>query len=360
MQEHGVAADAVTDRVAAAVSKLGAGAIAAALSAKNQWQALKAAGSKPSTRFMWVQHDELQAHIAKRAEHKFGAGIAHPKTKKQQSGNRSAFRAPLHVEPAQLQLGQGSFVSEAGQGLCQLAFEEVVAQASGVCFVTAQQATPFLEDGSSLSVDALALLTTAELAPEACGRARVSSLRYPAVFTPTQEAVLVAGSMIQLGDETVQLALNSVDELEQVETCVCRLNLYKDEIAFAWDRVLEAPLRALTQAVPAFVLCRDPACKGDCARFHPAVEEQVEHLILEVWARQYLRVDGSRARPAESELFQAYIRLPSSAIHHLFKQHMPGVCLEPRSAEGTGPHPAWTVVWLPGAPANGTACFAHY
>ena len=113
------------------------------------------------------------------------------------------------------------------------------AHACGICFVNAHQAAPFLEDGRSLSVEALAIVTTAELPPEACGKARVSSVRFPAV----------SGSLVQLRDDTVQLALDDVAELDQVDTCVCRLNLYRDEVEIPWDKILEAPLRALLQAV---------------------------------------------------------------------------------------------------------------
>ena len=153
---------------------------------------------------------ELQAHIAIRAAQKFGAGIADAKAKKQKTSGKRLTKAPLHVNPQQLQLAAGSFVSESGQGLCQLSFEEVSAHACGICFVDAQQAAPFLKDGRSLSVEALAIVTTAELPPEACGKARVSFVRYPAVFAPTKEAVLVSGSLVQLGDDTVQLALDDV------------------------------------------------------------------------------------------------------------------------------------------------------
>ena len=200
----------------------------------------------------------------------------------------------------------------------------------------------------------LAIVTTAELPPEACGKGKVS---YPAVFAPTKEAVLMSGSLVQLGDDTVQLALDDVAELDQVDTCVCRLNLYRDEVEIPWDKILEAPLRALIQAVPAFTLCRDQACKGDCARFHPSLEEAVDQVILEVWARKYLKQDGSRSKPDDSELFQAYIRVPESAVEHIFNRYVQGVYLEPRAHDTAGPHAAWTVVWLPGSNLQ-AACHA--
>ena len=55
-----------------ACSKLGVGAVAQALQAKQPWAALKVAASKPSTMFRWVTTAELQEHIDLRATQPFG------------------------------------------------------------------------------------------------------------------------------------------------------------------------------------------------------------------------------------------------------------------------------------------------
>ena len=51
-------------------------------------------------------------------------------------------------------------------------------------------------------------------------------------------------------------------------------------------------------------------------------------------------------------MFQAYVRTPASALTHLHKLTVPGLFFEPRSAEGSGPHPHFAVVWIPGADAS--------
>ncbi|CAE7221657.1 Pol, partial [Symbiodinium necroappetens] len=264
--------------------------------------------------------------------------------KKQKSVRR--LPAPLHIDPGQLQLSEGSFITKTGGPLKQLSFDEVQAQASGICFCTVEQAGPFLALGRNLSVDALALATTAEL-PDSLAL-QVSSVRYPAVFTPTQEAILVSGSLIQLGDEEVQLCATDIAEVEHLSTAVCRLNLFRDEYKHSWEKFCEAPLRVLLQQVPEFQVCKDPTCGGKCSGFHAAVDEVVEHLFLDVWARQWVRLAGGKAKPAEAELFQAFLRLPASALPHVFSTSLDGLYLEPRAADGTGPHAAWAVVWLPG------------
>ncbi|CAE7803672.1 DHX57 [Symbiodinium sp. CCMP2592] len=258
-------------------------------------------------------------------------------------------QAPLHVDPLQLRLAPGSFTTASDSPLGQLAFNEVCAQATGICFCTTAQAAPFVAQAKNLSVDPLALVTTAEISADQVGTARVKSIRYPAIFAPTEEAVLVAGSLIQLGDDDVQLATAGIAELDRIDTIVCRLNLFKDESTLAWDKVAEAPIRVLLQQIPALRVCVDPSCSQACGCFHSAVDEVVEHLFLDIWARQWCRLGGARVKATEADVFQAYVRVPASAVTHLLKLVHTGLYFEPRACDGTGPHPAWSVVWLPGA-----------
>ena len=73
---------------------------------------------------------------------KSGAGIANPKAKKMKPQCKKPTGAPLHTDPAQLQLSSGSFVTESGQGLDQLSLEEVTTQSAGVCFVSFGRQSP--------------------------------------------------------------------------------------------------------------------------------------------------------------------------------------------------------------------------
>ena len=80
-----------------------------------------------------------------------------------------------------------------------------------------------MQNFKSISVEALGLLTTSELSSDVIGAAPVSNVRYPVIYEPTEEALLVSGSLVQLGDETVQLTPSELIELDQVETCVFKL-----------------------------------------------------------------------------------------------------------------------------------------
>ena len=346
----GVPEDVAGTRLQAAVAKLGSGPLAGALSQKNVWQALKAAASRPGTPFKWVQPDELQAHIEQKAQTRFGTEVKQPRAKKQRA-SRSLLAAPLHVDPDSLLLSPGSFTSKSGNPLGQLSFAEVQACATGVCFCSVGQAMPFLAAAKNLSVDALALVTTAEVDANSHGHVNTTSLRFPALYAPTQEAILVTGTLIQLGDEEVQLAVADIAEVEKLSTVVCRLSVFRDECKIPWDKFAEAPIRALLQSVPEYKVCKLSTCDS-CSAFHAAVDEEVENLFLDIWARQWCRLAGGRVKPSEADVFQAFVRLPSSALPHAFRIAMPGIYLEPRASDGSGPHSSWAVVWLPGATAS--------
>ena len=345
--EKGVPIGLVKDRIQAAVAKLGPGPIASALAASNVWQALKAAGSTPGAMFRWIRPEEVKALAETKASATFGAAVANAKHKKQKTKSKT-IRPTLQVDPDTLQLVPGSFKTTEGSPLAQLAFSEVVSQASGVAFCSPQQALPFLQAYSSLSVDALAVVCTSALQSEVCTGAPVTNIQFPAIYSPTQEAILLQGSLLQLGDEVVQLDTPSIAEVERLDTITGRLSYYRDEASIPWTEIAQAPLRALVQHVPCLSLCKDANCHGDCACFHPSLEETVDRMILDAWGRSFAKVDGGRAQPDQAELFQVMIRVPGSALKLLHKTTTAGFYFEPRANDGFSPHASFAVVWLPG------------
>ena len=351
LQERGVPPDQVSDRIKAAVTKIGPGPIAAALGTNNIWQSLKAAGSAPNTMFRWIKPEELKAHAEAKATDKFGTAVVNPKQKKVKVKGK-AQRPVLQVDPESLQLVPGSFKSAGGQPLAQLALDEVASQACGVAFCSPQQLAPFLQPYCSLSVDALAVVSTAALPPEVCSGAPVTNTQFPAIYTPTGEAILLQGTLLQLGDETVQLEPPCIAEVDCLDTITGRLSFYRDETNIPWAEIAKAPLRALMQYLPCLRLCRDPNCSGECPHFHPAVEESVDHMILDAWGRAFSKVEGGRSSPDQADLFQVMIRVPSSALKLLHKATAAGFYFEPRTSDGHSPHPSFAVVWLPGKDKN--------
>ena len=77
----------------------------------------------------------------------------------------------------------------------------------------------------------------------------------------------------------------------------------------------------------------------------------MEQVVLDVWNRQAQRLEGGREAPAQASMFSALLRVPMSAVEVLRRALYKGVYFEPRSGEGSGPHPGFAVIWLPGQDA---------
>ena len=346
--ERGVPQAHVADRIKAAVIKVGGASIAQALQAKNVWQALKSAASKPGISFMWVLHSELQEVIQRKAQDRFGTSVVQPKQKKQAKAKARSKAQPLQVDAQQLQLVAGSFVSSQGAPLGQLSLAEVQAQATGVCFCSPAQAAPFLANLHSISTEALGLLTTIELPEDATGLASVSNLRFPAMFSPTGEGVLVKGSLIQLGDEQVQVAQDNIAEVEAITTVTIKVTAFRDELAMPWEQFITGPIKHLLQALPSLSVCQDPHCKQDCPRYHPPVDEPTEQFILDIWGRSFSKLEGGREVASTAAVFTSFWRIPLAALAHVHRIQHAGLYFEPRAGDG-GPHGAFAVIWIPGA-----------
>ena len=65
-------------------------------------------------------------------------------------------------------------------------------------------------------MDALAVLTVSPVPPEAQGLLPLQDVRFPALFKPTQEPILVDGSLVQLGDLTVRQVDDELAEIVAV------------------------------------------------------------------------------------------------------------------------------------------------
>ena len=89
-----------------------------------------------------------------------------------------------------------------------------------------------------------------------------------------------------------------------------------------------------------------PPASKTAGCFHAAVEEPVEAVILDVWSRQYQKLEGGKAAPKQAQVFCAFLHVPASAVGPLQRTTYPGVYFEPRSETG-GVDPAFAVVWLP-------------
>ena len=282
LREHGVLDDRTEERAKAAVDKIGAQRLREALQSRNVWPALKALGSLPRVNFMFVKPDELEKQIRQRAQSKFRVQTADKKNK--------VYRAKLDssdVDPALLQLIPDTFVLQNEEGeVHQLKMEDVATHRAGLAFGRVGDVLPFIREGKSLSLDGLAVLTTSRIPPSEQGLLPVMNLRFPLLYVPTQEPILLEGSLVNLGDLTVIRKLETeLIETTAIGTSVLKLTQYKDEWTEDWSAVLKSPLKTILQMHPLFTVCSGQRCGGNCQRYHAPVDVEIDAVVLDVWAR---------------------------------------------------------------------------
>ena len=171
----------------------------------------------------------------------------------------------------------------------QLTLDQVVADARGIALCTLAEAQPYMQEVKNISADALALLLTEEVPVELRGHHHITSLRYPATFIPTNDPVLINGSIFQLGDLEVRRHAEDdpVDAMDIGQTHFLKVQLFKDELRTAWDSVMQSPIRFLIQQAPLFRLCASVHCDHKCGQFHAAVEDTMDQVLLEIWGRRF-------------------------------------------------------------------------
>ena len=347
--DKGVPEDRSDERALAGIQALGEKAVDQALRAKNPWAELKTLASKPGVRFLWVKHDELMRQVRLRAENKFGIS-SHGKKKERQRDTR---QAQVQLAPSHLTLLDGSFVDESGEAVKQIQFDEVKAHATGIALATVGQILPFLVEGKSLSLEPLAVITTEEVPHEQQGLLPVTQIRFPAEYAGTREPVLIQGSLIQLGDNTVTRRQDGVKPvIEANKTCTFKLVVFRDEWEASnlqWADLCKGPMKALFQNQEALTLCRGAACGGGCLRYHAPVDVECDSLITDLWDRRWAKTDGGgRVTPDKAGLFSVMMRVLDDAEEWI--QGVSGQCgiyLEPRQQDGKGPAAEFGVIWLP-------------
>ena len=349
LSKHGVPPEKLEERASFGIKKMGAMAIQAALRSKNAWGALKALGSQPKNNFLWIKPDELEKQIRLRAHTKYKASVSEKK-----KGNTSIPTQRTCMDPKMLRLIPHTFVTEDGRPVTQIDMEMVAADKFGIAFGSLEDAGPFLREDKSITMDALAIITTSPVPPSQQGLMPVTNLRYPAQYSPTQEAVLVEGSIIQLGDcSVIRKQDESVAEAQPITTRTFKFVVWRDEWTGKWSEFAEAPVRKIMEKWPRLLLCRGDRCGPECKRFHAPVDADLDQVVVDLWGRGWFSARGKRVPPMEADQFQVLMRIPLLCTEGLQqKGGQDGIYVEPRREDGKGPADEYTVVWLPAGDKN--------
>ena len=345
----GVPSEAAAPRAEAAIKKLGHSSVETAIKQTNPWQALKGLTTKPGHGFQFVQKDELKAFVTAKATSKHGASISSKKKEKKVSRKDST--STWNLDPKLLSIDPSHFVDPDEDHVLQITLSEVVAEARGVAVCTAQEAIPYMKESRNISSDALALLITEDIPADQRGGANIASLRFPATFTPTKDPLLINGCLLQLGDTEVSRnsPADTAEPMDIVATAVLKVQIFRDEVHGDWDQLAAAPIRALIKAIPVLRLCSDLRCNMKCGAFHPSVEDNIDQVIHEIWARRFQTLEGRQCPSASAAVFQAFLRIAIPACDSILKTNVDGIYFEPRSDGLRSTSPDYAVIWLPGA-----------
>ena len=343
LKSKGVDDSHTEERALAAVQKIGLSKLQEALKAKHPWQALKGLGNAPKVNFLWVKPDELERQIRARASSKFQIGKSN---RKQQTTKPRAQQVPL--DPELLDLMPDTFMTQDGNPILPIPMTMVGKDRAGLAFGTVAEVIPFLKEGASLTLDALAVLTVAPVPVESHGLLPVTNIRYPALYKPTQEPILIDGSLIQLGDiSVVRHRAGDPLALDAIPTGTVKLSIFRDEWPDSWEEFTAHPMKLVTQRFQKLVLCRGLRCGGTCEKFHPPVDTDIDSVILDLWSRSWQSIRGKKCSPKESDQFQVLLRVPKFCVNQLQGlSGSNGLYIEPRRDDGRGPAEDSMMIWL--------------
>lgn len=347
---HGVPSSESVGRAMAAIKALGEDGIVRALDSDNAWRELKWLGNQARPIHMFLKPRGLQMQIDQREKDR---PVGHKKHKHNRSlkgkGKGKGSAPPVSVDPMSLRLETGIFQSEGGQPLTQIGLSHVGPAVAGVVVVSVLAIEPYLKATYPLSSGPLALFVV-DSVDLPVTNFQVSSERVPLVCAANSEPLLVDGYLIQLGAVTVRRAPSQPGAaVKTIPTCVVKAMVFRDQTKTAWPDVVSHPLLHIFSQVPPLLQCQDQECSG-CECWHRSLDFPIDTPVLELWGKQWLRLDFRASNPDQADLFTAHLRLPEHM--QLQVQHFSGhggVYLEPKSIDGRHPSPDYQVIWMPKA-----------
>ena len=346
LPSRGVPQEAVADRAAQAIKKLGLQPILKAISHENPWRQLKSIGSNAPRPFQWVTSDELRQHIASRAGQKHGADTQ--KKKNKTVDLKLPPQMPISADG--LAVPVGTFVDPDGKTLAFIALADLKADCTGITIASLEQVHRFLVDSKVLSTEALGMLTVQRIPDNHPGQLPVEHLTWPATFG--NEPLLIRGSLVQLGDRTAALKAGPQVKTTHIDTSLMRFQVYRDQWSADWSLFSKGPLKRLVQTFQQLQVCQQgkgaASCGGDCSRHHPPVDEPTNLVLIDCFAWKWFNADGKGVSPSNSDSFSIMVRTPTSAVKPILElAGRDG--FYPELREASGDNTTYAVVWIRGA-----------
>lgn len=347
--QHGVPSHDSGARANAALKVLGEAGLAKALDSDNPWRELKWLGNQLRPPFMFIKPSELQAQIERRAAEKPIGHKKHKQAKTPKGKGKGSAEKPQSVDPTTLRLEHGLFQSEAGQPLHQIGFSQVGSAVAGIVVASVSAAEPYLQATNPISSGPLAFFIVDALESPPT-QFPTSQLRIPLVCAVNAEPLLLDGYLIQVGAIGVERTpMQPGSTVQTVPTCVVKVLVFRDQSTVQWPAIVAHPMLHVFDKVPPLQKCTDQECCG-CESWHKTLDFPMDTPVLELWGKQWLRMDFRHTSPDQAEMFTAHMRLPEHLQTQVqyFSGH-DGVYLEPKSLDGRQPSQDFQVIWMPKA-----------
>ena len=325
LKQHGVHQERLGTCASSLIQQLGAEMITKVLSGPAPWKDLKAAASQSNPPIRIVLAAELDTAVKSRLA--TGKPMGSKANKKPAT---KASKPPVIPGADQIKLPDAIFAQQDGQLLPTIPLHKVEAHAQGVAVCNIQDVQHFLHLSSPLSAEGIALLILDHADPRIPTTAE--HVRLPAMSACTGEPMLVSAALIQLGAKRVIRHIPTESfALEEIQTKVLKILVYKDEWPGQWTTFIQHPVRHLFD----HDLMKEPSFLHS------------EH-ILDVWDRQTLDSKLARTPLAQAEVFAVLLRVTDKFADHLMPQAaVDGIYLEPRTMDGRRPDPQYHVIWMP-------------
>ena len=151
--------------------------------------------------------------------------------------------------------------------------------------------------------------------------------------------------MFQLGSIFVRKHVgDNPIHMQTFDVCALKLMLYRDETPCSWEEVTRAPVRYLVSKLPLLSLCTAQNCECPC--WHNAEGLPVTDPLVDVWRRQFLQTGFRPCKPANADMYVAFVRVPACLRDQLLASSgLDGLYCEPRSSDGLKIDPAFAVIW---------------
>eukprot|EP00435_Cladocopium_sp_Y103_P062220 s664_g23.t2 len=236
------------------------------------------------------------------------------------------------VSASALEVPPGVFKQQDGTLLGPLRADQIGPNAEGVVLVDQEDSHAALKLPRPVTQKGLAVLVLANKDNSTLHEGE--PIRFPAMCTSTQEPLIAAGYMYQMGTQTVQRNEPQVKlAVDERNTEAIRCIVFQDQAGALWDDILAHPVRT--------ILAQE-------ALLRPKGPE--DSLVIDVWDRQWVtkRYEKTKAKGADMFLF-SFRMLAEHAPELISKSGSNGIYYEPRSSCGRMPNNSFHVTWLPSA-----------